>query len=194
MPTLLFGALPCIGGSPYVNLNWHLGPATRGKIRAHWAIFHKLWANFMLVAQACRANGGSISFEWPRRCAYWHKRSVKTFMREYGIQEHHLDGCAFGLVSHAPRTMGMPIRKPWTIVSYMPSFASLHRGCPHTPDQHAKCAGTDTRLTEGYTDELATAIHHAWHAHVSTPTTHTCAYTNTTSTATSVKAFTGVSR
>ena len=137
----------------------------------------------MIVARACRANGGSIALEWPRRCAYWHKRSVQAFMREFGIQAHHLDGCAYGLTSLAPRTMGMPIRKPWTFASDMPSFASLRRSCPHTPEQHTKCAGVDTRLTEGYTDELATAIHCAWHAHV-TATTHAAVLTRaTTSTA-----------
>ena len=39
VPTLLFGALPCTGGSPFQRLNWKVGPETRTKIRRHWAIF-----------------------------------------------------------------------------------------------------------------------------------------------------------
>ena len=149
-----------------MNLNWSLGPQTRGKIRQHWAVFRVLWHNFVLVARRCRANGGSIAFEWPRRCSYWNKRQVRKFMLEFGIKPYHLDGCAFGLVSQAPRSIGKPIRKPWTIASDVPAFSALCRCCTHLPEQHVRCQGSDTRLTEGYTDDLARAIHLAWQVHV----------------------------
>ena len=60
VPTLLFGALPCTGGSPYQYLNWQLGPKTRAKICRHRAIFRVLWRHFKLAADACLGNGGRI--------------------------------------------------------------------------------------------------------------------------------------
>ena len=93
-------------------------------------------------------------------------------MHEFGIEAFHLDGCAYGLTSQVQRPFGTPIRKPWTIASDLPAFATLRRTCPHAPAQHTKCAGADTSLTAGYTDELATAIHAVWSSHVTPATTH----------------------
>ena len=63
LPVMLFGALPCTGGSPYQNINWHRSPKTRGKIRAHWAIFRALWINFHKVATSCLSRGGQVALE-----------------------------------------------------------------------------------------------------------------------------------
>ena len=168
LPTLLLGALPCTGGSPYVRLNWHLGPKTQVKIRAHWSVFDALWRNFVKVAIACHAHGGSIALEWPRRCSYWDKRCVKLFMNSFDILPYHLDGCEYGLQSKAAHSFGAPIRKPWTFASNVPSFALLCRACSHNATQHARCAGSDTRASEEYTDELVNNIHAAWRQHVTT--------------------------
>ena len=159
IPTLLFAALPCTGGSPYVNLNWRLGPSTRAKIRRHWVVFRILWRNFVTTAERCIANGGHIAIEWPRRCAYWHKPEVQRFMRRYGLQPYHFDGCAYGLVSSVGKAAGKPIRKPWTLAATSESFGQLCRACPHERGEHAKCEGGDARLTEGHTDPLMCAIH-----------------------------------
>ena len=97
IPDLLYGALPCTGGSTYVRLSWHVGPKTRTKIRKHWAIFRVLWCNFVTVARRCRAKGGSVAFEWPRRCSYWKRRNVQRFIREYGLEAVNFDGCAYAL-------------------------------------------------------------------------------------------------
>jgi len=162
IPTLLFGALPCTGGSTYVNLNWRLGPRTRTKIRKHWRTFAILWRNFVATAERCLANGGHVAIEWPRRCAYWRKRSVREFLTKHNLSSYHFDGCAYGLVSSQRRTCGRPIRKPWTIAATSAAFRLLCRTCPHSPSEHAKCEGADTRLTESYTDPLVHAIHQAW--------------------------------
>ena len=167
IPTLLFGALPCTGGSPYVNLNWWLGAKTRRKIRSHWAIFDKLWTNFHIVAEACLRQGGQVAIEWPRSCMYWRRRKVKTALRRWRCQAHALDGCMYGLTSQAARTLGIPLRKPWTIATTCPTFHRLRRTCDGT-HAHAPTQGRDTRLTEGYTPELARSIHDCWRAHCAT--------------------------
>jgi hypothetical protein len=68
----------------------------------------------------------------------------------------------FGLTSTAVKTMGRPILKPWRIASNVPAFSSLCRRCSHVPTDHARCEHSDTKATEGYTDELASCIHHCF--------------------------------
>ena len=161
VPTLLFGAIPCTGGSPYQFLNWRLGPATRAKIRKHRAIFRLLWRHFCIVADACLANGGQIAIEWPRSCTYWRDRSVKSRLKRWGCKQHHLDGCMYGLVSQQPATRGTPLRKPWTIASTASRFEDIGRRCDGQ-HAHVRTQGRDTKLTESYTDALADGIHACW--------------------------------
>ena len=67
----------------------------------------------------------------------------------------------YGLVSHMPKTSGMPIRKPWTIATTMKEMGLPGKTCDNRPGDHAPCAGADTKATEGYTDELAIQLHAA---------------------------------
>ena len=91
---VLFGALPCTGGSQWQRLNWYRGNAeTRGRILQHRKIFRVLWRNFVIVAERCVALGGGIAFEWPRSCAYWHDHSVRSFIRRNKLTKVHFDGC-----------------------------------------------------------------------------------------------------
>ena len=166
IPTLLFGAIPCTGGSPYQYLNWMLGPETQAKIRSHWAVFRVLWRNFVLVADRCRANGGRIAIEWPRACMYWRDNRVKRAMARWGLEVYDLDGCRYGLVSQATATRGKLLRKPWRIASDCDEFWRLAFKCNHPAHAHCKTAGSDTKLTESYTDELADGIHMCWDRHI----------------------------
>ena len=162
MPTLLFGALPCTGGSPYQFLNWRLGPKTRAKIRRHRAIFRVLWRHFVIVADACRRNGGKVAFEWPRGCLYWKDRRVKAFLRRTAAQSYDFDGCMFGLRSQAHKTKDRLLRKPWRIASDCGSFQGICRRCDHDPKDHVPTQGSDTLMTEGYTPEMVNTIHRCW--------------------------------
>jgi hypothetical protein len=162
---LLFGALPCTGGSQWQNINWRRGANTRHKIRSHWDVFEALFSNLRKVAAACSLNGGHIAIEWPRACAYWRRPAVKSFLRLYALVDYDFDGCMFGLCSTAAATLGNPIKKPWRIASNMPEFANLRLICTHTPSEHASCAGVDTKASEGYTDALAMSIHACFALH-----------------------------
>jgi hypothetical protein len=162
---LLFGALPCTGGSQWQNYNWKRGPDTQDKIRGHWEVFEVLFGNFMVVAAACRQNYGHIAMEWPRACSYWTRPSVLNFVRLNNLVDYDFDGCMYGLCSVVEATLGEPIKKPWRIASDMPEFEMLRRQCTHTPTEHAQCAGKDTKLSEGYTDALARSIHACFALH-----------------------------
>ena len=96
---------------------------------------------------------------------YWKRRQVKAALNRWSCKSYALDGCMYGQISQAARTKGSPLRKPWTI-------ASSHT---HVPTQ-----GTDTRLTEEYTPQLATAIHDCWRIYCADPGSATTNNTNTT--------------
>ena len=159
---ILFGALPCTGGSQWQRLNWHRGNAdTKENILEHRKVVRALWKNFVIAAEQCVALGGGVAFEWPRICAYWRDRSVRSFIKRHNLLEIQLNRCMYGLTSHVLKTSGMPIRKPWTIATTMKETSILGRKCDHEPSDHAPCAGADTKATEGYTDEIAIQLHHA---------------------------------
>ena len=124
---ILFGALPCTGGSQWQRLNWHRGDAnTRRKILEHRRIFRVLWKNFVIAAEQCIALEGGVAFEWPRGCTYWHDRSVRSFIKRHNLTEIQFDGCMYGLTSHVP---GMPIRKPWMVATTIKEMSLLGRKC-----------------------------------------------------------------
>ena len=103
--------------------------------------------------------GGKVAIEWPKSCKYWKFPRVKALCLSAKLETVCFDGCAFGVKSVAPSTKRLPIKKPWRVDTDMPELlVTLNRQCscvtPHTP-----CAGSDTRLEESYTDDMAAAIH-----------------------------------
>ena len=143
-------------------MNLYRGNAdTRRKILNHRKIFRVLWRNFVIAAERCIALGGGVAFEWPRTCTYWHNRSVRAFITRHKLAEVNFDGCMYGLTSSMPSMSGKLIRKPWTIATSMRELNLLCRKCEHKPSEHAPCAGSDTKTTEGYTEELVINLHAA---------------------------------
>lgn len=117
---LLFGALPCTGGSQWQNINWKRGPDQQDKTQGHWDIFEVLFDNFVKVAAACSQNGGHSAIEWPCACSYWSRPVVHSFLRVYSLVDYDFDGCVFGLCSAVEATLGNPVR----------SFGGSHPTCP----------------------------------------------------------------
>ena len=146
-------------------MNWKLGPKTRGKLRRHWAIFNVLWKNFVRVAERCIVGGGEVAFEWPRGCSYWRLRKVKSFLKRHKMFTVALDGCMYNLRSQHGKRPGALMRKPWLVASTAESFAGLEARCNHQSADHVRVEGMDTRLSEGYTDELVDCIHTCWQCH-----------------------------
>ena len=67
--TSLHASMPCTGGSSWQRVN-------RRKygddiVEKHIELFHRLWSQFSSLATQVVAQGGQISIEWPRGCAYW---------------------------------------------------------------------------------------------------------------------------
>jgi len=157
--TLWFSA-PCTGGSTWQFINLKRGPETVAKIKLHWALFHRLWAAFEIVASHALSVGARVFIEWPRRCAYWRDKRVVAFLRKHGFTFADFDGCVYGLVAARGSDAGKPIQKPWR-VACSPSTSLpglLNRRCDKSHD-HTPCAGQNTLLTQGYTPEITDIVH-----------------------------------
>ena len=95
-------------------------------MRKHFARFKKIWNAYVKVAREVIGAGGTIAFEWPKNCAYWHWPRVKKFKKLarrlvrktvlIDLVAAEFDCCAFGLTSGN----GNPIRKPWRVATNMP--------------------------------------------------------------------------
>ena len=110
------------------------------------------------------------AFEWPTFCAYWQREEVWSHFEEMAYDSVDFHGCMFGPKSIAKSTKGWPIKKPWSVATdCAPLLRTLDRKCaggywhrdPRTGQRtlHASCSGVNTKMTEGYTDEIAKAIH-----------------------------------
>ena len=67
----------------------------------------------MLTTQRCISHGGCIAFEWPRRCAYWHRPNIVKFLRQHNFNFADFDGCVYVLVVTKGSSAGTPTQKPW---------------------------------------------------------------------------------
>eukprot|EP00972_Heterocapsa_arctica_P000427 60632-Heterocapsa_arctica.AAC.1 len=61
---LLWVAIPCTGGSPWMHNN-KMKPGGEENLRQHHKLFQDIWILFLKIAKVCRAHGGNIAFEWP---------------------------------------------------------------------------------------------------------------------------------
>ena len=166
---LCWFALPCTGGCPFARMNARKNHKAKQRLEGHINLFSLLWENAVTVMKEAKIWKSLTAFEWPTFCAYWQREEVWEHMREmeYSFVDFH--GCMFGLQSIAKSTKGWPIKKPWSVATdCAPLLRTLNRKClgywHHDPatgkkQAHAECAGVNTKMTEGYTDEMAKAIH-----------------------------------
>ena len=76
----------------------------------------------------------------------------------------------------AKSTRGKPLKKPWKLASNHPGMLEgfdkrcVHQGdCLRFQQPHVRVQGQDTKMTEGYTDEMAVAVHRGHKDHVYGP-------------------------
>ena len=110
---LLWGSMPCTGGTSWTHIN-KMFPSALKKILRHQRIFKQMWKQWELVAESTRAAGGTIALELPSNCIYWKWPMVQRFVCKYGLKKARCNGCAFGLKGGPD---GLPIYKPWTIAT-----------------------------------------------------------------------------
>ena len=82
IPILLWGSIPCTGGTLWARYNLRRYPETFPKrlrrLRAEWRI---LTYNFFRVSSIIQQRQGHWVIEWPSRCSYWDSPNVTQFFR-----------------------------------------------------------------------------------------------------------------
>ena len=80
-------------------------------------------------------------------------------MRTFKLSKAFAHGCAFGLTSVVPKTVGMPMSKTWAIATNCgPMHALLGKECSCKRD-HAQCRGKDASFSENYTVPFVECVH-----------------------------------
>ena len=163
-------AIPCTGGCPFARMMAKKSHKAKQRLEGHMDVFSLLWRNSVAVMHNAKLYKSLVAFEWPTFCAYWQRPEVQEHFEEMGYDSVDFHGCMFGLVSIVKSTKGWPIKKPWSVATDCTTLlTTLDRQCTggywHVDAltgrrvPHAQCSGINTKMTEGYTDEMAKAIH-----------------------------------
>ena len=108
----LHGSIPCTPWTAWQRTNHsNAKPETRERTLSDHQVSLEYVKTFGCLGKATLARGGSISFEWPRRCEGWKEEVVTTMMNELKLEPIEIGGCAVGVRSKS----GDPILKPWRI-------------------------------------------------------------------------------
>jgi hypothetical protein len=153
----LWASLPCTAGSSWFHLNKKY-PSAVAKNTAQLEDFKKLIVNFRVVADRVMELGGDVHFEWPTGCSLWQDDAIVDMVQAYSLHKVNFHGCSLGLRSQ--HGAGRPIKKPWTIATTSANmFEAFRLKRCSGQHQHSPCAGSDTKLTENYTDDMTDLIH-----------------------------------
>ena len=107
------------------------------------------------MAKEVIANGGDVSFEWPRFCTGWKLDVITKFIERFKLLTVDFDGCSLGLKSKK----GNPIKKPWRIVTTSQKLVDQLRPCVCANNhRHDICQGAETYKTGFYNEALARKI------------------------------------
>lgn len=79
--------------------------------------------------------------ELPRGCEYWNDKRMVQLVNGTESHVHTFDGRMYGLTSQY-NAKGLPIKKPWKVVSWGVHFKELQKTCDGR-HQHVPCAGRD---------------------------------------------------
>ena len=96
-------------------------------------------------------------------CRYWKEKCVAQFMSKRSTYDAYVDGCMVGLVATRASHQGKMMRKPWRIMTNRSQFAeALTLTCVHNRADHVAVEGSDTKLTENYTEQFVSRVLDAW--------------------------------
>ena len=150
-PILVWGSLPCTGGSTWSHLNLTL-EGNREKVLAARKLFTKLWASFVDLSSGLDRIGVHYAIEWPKNCVYWSWDRIRKWLESHELFEVAFDGCRLGLKD----SRGTPVKKPWRIATSCKGImkAFKNKAC-RGGQSHAKCL-------KDYTPKFALLVHQAF--------------------------------
>ena len=156
VPVVLWGSIPCTGGSQWQVVNRARFGVT-AKLQRHWAQFRKHWTAFRTIAATVLQGGGLVANEWPLRCAYWHDRKVGRFIAHFHKAVIH--GCMHGMRPVGPHAEDQFIGKAWRVDSSDEEFSKFLDLRCDGQHRHITVAGSETTPSGFYPHGMAQAIH-----------------------------------
>jgi hypothetical protein len=100
--------------------------------------------------------------EWPNGCSYWKRKDVRALISKHRLKPVTFHGCALGLASIVKATLGLPIKKPWRILTNCDEIVEVFvdKICPGC-EEHVTCRGIDANNSENYTPLYVASRHEA---------------------------------
>ena len=140
---ILFASLPCVGGSPWGNVN---GLTVQGqeRIQEQQRLFNKLFKSFAKLVDEVGDDKTLIAFDLSRNCKYWNWPMVRKFLIDHSMSTHHFDGCMLGVVGND----GQPIKKGWTIAGNFKELAKLDSFKCDSSHKHGQSRGKALKQTQ----------------------------------------------
>ena len=151
---LLYASLPCVGGSPWGNIN---GKTEEGeeRIKEQQKDFTRLFKSFRKTVEMLKDENVHVAFELSRNCKYWHWPMIRNFISVNSLETYDFDGCMFGVVGKNNN----PMKKGWKIATDLEQLACLAEHRCDGMHVHDESRGTALKLAEGYTHKLTDLIH-----------------------------------
>ena len=151
---ILYASLPCVGGSPWGNVN---GLTVEGqeRIKEQQKQFTKLFKSFVKLVDEVYDEQTLIAFELSKNCKYWRWPMVRKFLIERSMTIHHFDGCMMGVLGNN----GQPMKKSWTIAGNFKELAKLDSFKCDGKHEHDQSRAKALKLAENYTFKLTDMLH-----------------------------------
>eukprot|EP00439_Symbiodinium_sp_Y106_P001290 s2641_g1.t1 len=163
----LWGSSPCDPWSPMQNPNsGRVSSSFREKLRKKRQRSRRILRNFISVAEVVLAQGGHVSFEWPKGCSGWALPELTQFIKKHGLFTAVTHGSAHVLKDDREISRSRPLRiitSCWKLVENLNA-----KDFQHPPGfQHGSAKGTKTAKATKYTRSMATTIVHCLYPHLS---------------------------
>ena len=95
---VLFGSLPCTGGTSLQQINKvKHAEGHEERMRVHLQTFTELLESFLVLCEGVKIVGGEIIYEWPYKCAFWKHPQIESMIDTYGLKQLFFNGCALNL-------------------------------------------------------------------------------------------------
>ena len=149
-PKVAWFSLPCGPYSPIQALFNEDTPEKLARSLMRKKKARKLIRNALRAVSAQLEQGGEIGWEWPNINGGWQLpelRALRDLLQQrQKLHTVRVDGCAYGLKN----SRGVPLKKPWRILTSSQTMASLLEcRCPGDHD-HEECLGGKEARDSGF--------------------------------------------
>ena len=151
---LLYASLPCVGGSPWGNVNAQTLEGSE-RIKEQQKEFSKLFQSLQQLLKDIKDDRTFVAFELSMQCKYWKWPVVQRFLQKHDLVPHSFHGCRFGIVGGK----GLPMLKGWTIASNMDSMSVFDQYQCDGSHQHDQSRGSALKVAENYSFMLTDLVH-----------------------------------